>query len=124
MTSVVVPEFILNALEAEIANICLGTLKYVCEEYSLCYEEVKEKVAKRINTTLATESNDNYRIIQRKSRKKEIPMENTCVANMFDKEAKCVRRCTKEKRDGFQFCRSHFRMSKVGRLRFGVVDEE
>jgi hypothetical protein len=123
MTAVILPEFILKALEAEISEICLSTVKYVCEEYSLPYEEVKEKVGTRMNIELATESNDHYRIITRKPRKKEISLENTCIANMFDKETRCVRRCTKEVKDGTQFCRSHLRMSNVGRLRFGTADE-
>lgn len=124
MTAVILPEFMLKALEVEIAKVSLEVVKIVCEDYDLPFDEVKARLGNKVQIELHPENNDDYRIIRRRHRKTVVPIDQMCIANMFDKDHKCVRRCTRAIKDDTMFCRSHLRMSKVGRLRFGVVDTE
>jgi hypothetical protein len=79
---------------------------------------------------LNIETNEVFRIIKRRPRKTVIEEPHLCIANMFDFEEKCTRRCTleriKDKVTGEHisvFCTKHERMSKCGRLSWGVDDE-
>ena len=121
MTTALLPEHMLNFIEAEVSSICMDVVKKVCDEYDLPFETVKQKLQKYINMEIETDNTEVFRIVTRRPRKKKAVGEAVCKAKMFDKEEKCVRQCTLERLDNCEFCKVHERMNKVGRLRFGTV---
>lgn len=131
MTTVVLPEFILKSIEHEITKSCMDVVSFLCREYNLPCDDVWKKLMKHMCIDMKLDSNETYRIVKRKPRK---VMENTdtlCIANIFDFDEKCPRRCTNEKIKDKEsgkytcvFCTKHLRMSKVDRLSWGLADED
>lgn len=125
MTSAVMPEFILNLLEAEMSAATLSVVKYVCDEYGLPFEEVKEKVGRRVNIGLEVDTKTNFRV--RKTMVKPIKAsseEEQCIAKMYCKDQRDVRRCTKRHGEGCgKFCKIHFKMWKGDGLAYGTVEK-
>lgn len=125
MTSAVLPEFMLGLLEAEMAAATLGVVRYVCQEYGLPYEEVKNKIASRVNIEIDVDTKSNYRV--RKTMVKPIKArteEEQCIAMMFCKDQRDVRRCTKRHGEGCgKFCKIHYKMWKGDGLAYGTASD-
>ena len=124
MTAAIVPEFTLQLLEKEMSAVSLGIVKYICEEYKLPFDEVKEKLGKKICVEFEPDNNNIYKVTKTNVRKKKTTCETQCIANMFHKDHKCVTQCSLFKLEGSEYCKKHKRMEKEGRLRFGTIHDK
>jgi hypothetical protein len=124
MTAAIVPEYMLKLLEAELAAVSLNVVKYICDEYKLPYEEVKEKLQKQGGLCVEIEPDNKniYKVTKTHVRRKKTTRDTQCIANMFHKDHRCVTQCSLFRLDGSDYCNKHKRMEKEGRLRFGTVD--
>lgn len=124
MTATIVPEFILNVLENELSAVSLKIVRFVCDQYKLPFEEVKEKLKKHINIELDIDTETSYKIHKTHVKKIKATVENQCTANIFCKDQRGVRQCTFQRLDGCKLCKKHLKLFHEGDLKYGMVEDD
>ena len=122
MTSISVSEPILNIIEAEISKGILKAVEYICNEYDLDYNEVQRKIKDKVYCEVDIQTKG-YKLTKSSKPVKELEHENRCEAlsaGKFEGFRRCKwRRLCSDKR----FCKLHQRLSDVGQLRYGTIDD-
>lgn len=121
MTASILPEFILKLLENEMANATLEVVEFICKEYDLPFEDVKQKISKYMVVTFNPDANKCFKVTKVNKRLVKIHHEERCIANMYNKDHKCVTQCTLKRVCNSECCKIHKRMEASGRLRFGTI---
>lgn len=124
MTACILPEFILKVLEKEVASASMSIVKYICDEYKLSYDEVKAKIERHITLDMKIDTEKNYKISRVNVKRIKANTETQCIANMYCKDQKDVRQCTRRKIDGCKFCKTHLKHFQAANLKYGTVEDE
>lgn len=109
--------------------MCGEIIDEICRSYKLPVNEVKTMLASKMGLTFEiNEHETNYKFVKRKPKKTRVDNAMRCIANLWDFENKCPRRCTNARYHKKQdeplsvFCPVHQRMSFMGRLAYGIAD--
>lgn len=119
MTSISINEPILNIIEAEISKGILQAVEYICNEYNLDYDKVQKKIKNKIYCEVDIKT-EGYKVIKSRTPIKELDHKDRCEALSAGKFGRCKnKRLDSDKR----FCKLHQRLSDVGQLRYGTIDD-
>jgi flagellar biosynthesis/type III secretory pathway ATPase len=121
MTACILPEFILKVLEKEVTSSMMNIVKYICDEYKLSYDEVKSKLEKHIILDMKIDTETNYKISKVNVKRITSTVETQCIAKMYCKDQKDIRQCTKKKKDGCKFCKTHLKLFESSNLKYGTI---
>lgn len=119
MTTPIIPDYVLQVLEAEMASISWVVIEKLCTFYNLDKNDVQSKLKDFMFTKLDIETNELIRIVRCKPRH-EKPSEERCkayVGTVLD-----MKQCKNSKCFGFHFCKTHQKKFDAGTLKFGHMN--
>lgn len=122
MTTLIVPDFVMQLFQKEIVKIIEKTIQTICEMYKLDVENVKKQAGTALNISFELSRNDKLVIVRKQNTANP---EERCIARIFNKKDIDVFQCTRRKpKDGCDFCKRHQRMFDEGRLKYGTINDD
>jgi hypothetical protein len=123
MTSVLVPDFIINLYEDETKKVIHQVLDHLCDRYNLKKTEVVDGVEKNINMKLEIipETKEDLVIVKRVPRTPP-PEGERCIARLKKNGAFC--QCGFRVKNNPDYCTRHFNAFKEDKLKYDTVNDE
>lgn len=123
MTAAMLPDFVLRLLEVEISKVNMKFLETIAETYNIDKTEILNLMKESMCVALLPSDEQKIKIISKRVMKLRDPSER-CIAVTFNKNELEVKQCSRRYLDGCEFCKTHLRLSRENRLRYGTVRDK
>lgn len=126
MTSVIIPEFVLQMFEKEVTKINLNIIKILCEEYHLDEDDVKQKLQDKININfnIIHEDIEQIKIVKKHEQKSKQSSEEQCDARVYLQNDLVVKQCSRPRLPECNLCKIHQKLKDEGKLKYGTIHDE